>query len=194
MTLSKCQSENFNQSARVDPACCCMAIFLRMCRTFFRTENFRAGKFSRSEFSKPVFFGCKDFKVRFFSDVKFFCPEIFARENFKARNFSGNKILTGKNSVSAKESTSETYRSQVTFFMIKPENFRAEIFLCRIFLGVKNLGSVFFGRKNFKVRFFSDVKFFCPEIFGTKNCAAGKMGGLIECRLPFLSERLVQST
>jgi len=49
--------------------------------------------------------------------------------------------------------------------MIRPENFRAENFLCRIFLGAKILRSDFFGREKFKVRFFLDAKFFCPEIF-----------------------------
>jgi len=78
--------------------------------------------------------------------------------------------------------------------MIKPENFRAENFLCRIFFGFKILRSDFFGRKKFKVRFFLDAKFFCPEIFRTKKYSAGKMAGLMDCRRPFLSERLVQRT
>ena len=129
---------------------------------FFRTENFWAGKFSRSEFLKPDFFGCKIFKVRFFLDAIFFVRKFLRVKISKPEIFRAIQFFPAKSSVSAKGSTSEAYRILVTFFMIGPENFRAENFLCRIFFGLKISRFVFFGCKKFKVRFFSDAKFFCP--------------------------------
>ena len=46
----------------------------------------------------------------------------------------------------------------------------------------------FFGCKNFKARFFLDAKFFVRKFLGQKNCAAGKMVGLMDCAAPFSEE------
>ena len=72
----------------------------------------------------------------------------------KPEIFRAIQFLPAKNSVPAKESTSEAYRFRSLFLIFGPENFRAENFLGRIFLGVKNLSPIFFG-----------CEIFCPEIF-----------------------------
>jgi hypothetical protein len=68
--------------------------------------------------------------------------------------------------------------------MIRPENFRAQKFFVPDFFGCKILRPGFFWMQNFLVR----------KFLGQKIVRAGKMLGLVDCRLPFLIERLVQRT
>jgi hypothetical protein len=69
------------------------------------------------------------------------------------------------------------------FFRTKnfcPEIFARKTFLCRIFLGVKILRSDFFWMRNY----------FVWEFLDKMIVRAGKMVGLMDCRLPFLIDHM----